>query len=138
METLEEVHARHGRLWHVNCHSTTSISAPNSPEGKAGVRRADFILGDRDGTTCDPAFTAFVGEALSSYGYGVKFNDPFKGVELVRAYSDPASACHSIQIEINRTLYMDEDTLVPHEGYAELKANITRMIEAICEYAART
>ena len=137
-ETLDEVYGRHGHIWHVNCHSTTSISAPNSPEGKSGVRRADFILGDRDGTTCDPAFTAFVGDALSSYGYAVKFNDPFKGVELVRAYSDPASARHSIQIEINRTLYMDEDTLVPHEGYAELKANITRMIEAICEYAART
>ncbi len=137
-EVLDEVYARHGHIWHVNCHSTTSISAPNSPEGKAGVRRADFILGDRDGTCCDPAFTAFVQDVLMGMGYEVKLNDPFKGVELVRAYSDPANARHSIQIEINRTLYMDEETLVPHEGYAELKANVTRMIEAICEYATRT
>jgi N-formylglutamate deformylase len=136
-ETLDDVHRRHGRLWHIDCHSTTSVSTENSPEGRAGVARADFILGDRDGTACDPAFTAFVKDVLSEMGYTVKLNDPFKGVELVRAYSDPAANRHSLQVEINRVLYMDENTLVPHEGYAKLKANVTRMIEAICNHARK-
>ena len=134
-ETLDDVHRRHGRVWHIDCHSMTSVSTENSPEGRAGVVRADFILGDRDGTACEPAFTTFVKNVLAEMGYTVKLNDPFKGVELVRAYSDPAANRHSLQVELNRTLYMDENTLVPHEGYAKLKANVTRMIEAICNHA---
>ena len=136
-ETLDDVHRRHRRFWHIDCHSTTSVSSENSPEGRAGIARADFILGDRDGTACDPAFTAFVKDVLTEMGYTVKLNDPFKGVELVRAYSDPAANRHSLQVEINRILYMDENTLVPHEGYAKLKANVTRMIEAICNHARK-
>ncbi len=57
------------------------------------------MLGDRDGTTCEPEFTQFVADTLEGMGYGVKINDPYKGVELVRAFSDPkaqdATACRS-------------------------------------------
>ena len=48
---------------------------------------------------------------LAGMGYRVKVNDPYKGVELVRAYSDPKAGRHSLQIEINKRLYMDEATL---------------------------
>ena len=76
-----------------------------------GRPRADIVLGDRDGTTCAPEFTAFVRDVLAGHGYDVKVNDPFKGVELVRAYADPAGGRHSLQLEINKRLYMDTATL---------------------------
>ncbi len=44
-------------------------------------------------------------------GYSVAINDPYKGVEIVRKHGRPAAGRHSLQIELNRRLYMDEATL---------------------------
>lgn len=79
--------------------------------GGPGIARAALVLGDRDGTACAPEFTAFVRDVLSGFGYDVKCNEPFKGAELVRAYADPAAGRHSLQIEINKRLYMDPVSL---------------------------
>jgi len=67
-------------------------------------------------------------------GYAVKVNDPYKGVELVRAYSDPARGRHSLQVEINKRLYMDEERCVPKEGFATLQSNLTSLVEAIQDF----
>jgi N-formylglutamate amidohydrolase len=112
-----------------------AVSSVISEEGP-GKPRADFVLGDRDGTTCEPAFTAFVAGALSDMGYDVKVNDPYKGVELVRAFSDPAVGRHSLQVEVNRRLYMDERTGEKSPGFARLARDIERLVKAICAYAS--
>jgi N-formylglutamate amidohydrolase len=135
-ELIESAHARHGRVYHLNCHSMPSVAGPQG-EGGAGRLRADFVLGDRDGTTCDPAFTDFVRSVLASLGYAVAVNDPYKGVELVRAYSNPARGRHSLQVEINKRLYMDEATRQPAAGFAALQANLLHLVEAVLDYAGR-
>jgi N-formylglutamate deformylase len=135
-DTINTTHKHYGAVWHIDCHSMPATSSIISEEGP-GVARADFVLGDRDGTTCNPEFTSFVAIVLKEMGYDVKINDPYKGVELVRAYSDPAEHKHSLQIEINRKLYMNEDTREPNEGFAKLKENITHLIEEIGAYAAK-
>jgi len=89
------------------------------------------VLGDRDGTTCDPGFTEFVRAALAGMGYRVKVNDPYKGVELVRAYSDPKAGRHSLQVEINKKLYMDEATLARSAGFGILQKNLSVLLTEI-------
>jgi N-formylglutamate amidohydrolase len=133
-EMLDNAHSRFGVVFHVNCHSMNAVSGKMG-EGGAGLVRADFVLGDRDGTSCEPGFTRFVQSTLAGFGYDVRVNDPYKGVELVRAYSDPARGRHSLQIEINKRLYMDADGRSKGPGYAPLRTNLTRMIEAIRDYA---
>ena len=135
-EAINNAHKHYGAVWHVNCHSMPAMSSVISEEGP-GVARADFVLGDRDGTTCHPEFTSFVAIVLKDMGYDVRVNDPYKGVELVRAYSDPAENKHSLQIEVNRRLYMNEDTREPNAGYEKLRENITHLIEEIAAYAAK-
>jgi N-formylglutamate deformylase len=130
---LDETHARFGVVYHINCHSMPAVSGKQGEEGE-GRPRAEFVLGDRDGTTCDPAFTEFVRATLAAMGYEVAVNDPYKGVELVRAFSDPSRRRHSLQLEINKKLYMDEATRTRHEGFAPLQANLTRLVEAISDY----
>lgn len=136
-EQLDAGHAKHGVVYHINCHSMNAVSGVMG-EGGAGRKRADFVLGDRDGTTCDPAFTDFVRSVLESMGYNVKVNDPYKGVELVRAFGDPRAGRHSLQIEINKRLYMDEDTRRKHAGFETLQKHLMQMVEAILDYAKRT
>jgi N-formylglutamate deformylase len=129
-ETLDATHRRFGRVYHINCHSMHSIAGKQSDDGKGSVR-PDFVLGDRDGSTCEPRFTELVRATLLGMGYKVTLNDPYKGVELVRAYSDPRAARHSLQIEINRRLYMDEDTLSKNAGFVRLQKNLGELLRTV-------
>ncbi|HEY4637523.1 MAG TPA: N-formylglutamate amidohydrolase, partial [Burkholderiales bacterium] len=131
----DAAHRRFGRVLHINCHSMRSVAGKQSEEGEGSVR-ADFVLGDRDGTTCDPRFTEFVRATLAGMGYAVKVNDPYKGVELVRAYSDPKTGRHSLQIEINKRLYMDESTLAKTAGFQRLQASLGELLREILKAVA--
>jgi len=135
-DALDEAHEHFGAVWHINCHSMPALSGRISEEGP-GKPRADFVLGDRDGTTCEPAFTELAAKTLRAMGYDVKVNDPYKGVELVRAFSDPAANRHSLQVEVNRKLYMDERTREKSAGFEKLRADIGRLLEAVAAYATQ-
>jgi N-formylglutamate deformylase len=133
-DAIDAAHEHFGAVWHLNLHSMPAVSGSISEEGP-GKPRADFVLGDRDGTTCDAEFTGTVAEALRGMGYEVKVNDPYKGVELVRAFSDPKAGRHSLQIEVNRRLYMDERTREKSAGFEALRGNLDRLLEKVSAYA---
>ena len=120
---IDQAHASFGVVYHINCHSMNSVAGPMG-EGGAGTPRPDFVLGDRDGTTCDPAFTEFVRATLAATGHSVSVNDPYKGVELVKAYSRPIAGRHSLQLEINKRLYMDEAKRERNAGFAPLQRKL--------------
>ncbi|WP_274425253.1 N-formylglutamate amidohydrolase [Chelativorans sp. YIM 93263] len=130
---LDEAHRRWGVAWHINCHSMTGSGNALSPD--PGKPRPAFVLGDRDGTSCAPEFTAFVASVLEEMDYSVTTNDPYKGAELVLRHGRPAEGRHSLQIEINRDLYMDPETLEKNDGFPALRACLGRLAERICGYA---
>lgn len=129
---IERAHARHGYSIHLNCHSMPSVAGPFATE-RPGVVHPDFVIGDRDGTSADPRLSRLVCEHLRAQGYEVAHNDPYKGVELVRRYGDPAGHRHSIQVEINRKLYMDEATLAPHDGFEPLRRDLRALVERLLD-----
>lgn len=131
---LMRQHSQHGQVWHLNCHSMPSTSSPYIP-GRAGTR-ADFVLGDRDGTTCERAFILFARETLEEMGYNVRLNDPYRGAELVRAYSAPNLGRHSLQIEINRALYLDEFAIEKGRGFDALKDSLTQLLKTLSGYVS--
>jgi len=132
-DAIDEASARFGAVWHINCHSMPSSRGPRGPV--RGWERADFVLGDRDGTTCGIGFRSMIQGTLERLGYDVRINDPYKGVELVRRFGMPGIGRHSLQIEVNRRLYMNEETLERTAGFAELKRNIDSLVQAIAAYA---
>ena len=134
-DALDEVHAHFGVVYHLDLHSMPALSSIVSEEGP-GKPRADFVLGDRDGTTCEPQFTQHVAEALRGMGYDVKVNDPYKGVELVRAFSDPEGGRHSLQVEVNRRLYMDEASRQKSSGFDKLRHDLTHLLEHVAAWTA--
>jgi N-formylglutamate amidohydrolase len=70
-------------------------------------------------------------QVLTAMGYRVTVNDPYKGVELIRAYSDPKAGRHSLQIEINKRLYMDENTLQKNAGFSALQKNLGELLRVL-------
>jgi N-formylglutamate amidohydrolase len=130
-ETCDRLHGKFGAVWHINCHSMPSYgNRRNGAKGEHG----DFVLGDRDGTTCDPEFTNFVAGFLRGLGYEVRVNDGYKGVEIVRRHGRPAEGRHSLQIEVDRALYMDQKTLEKLAGFDRLRADLARLVEAVTRY----
>ena len=136
-ERIDATHARFGVSVHLDCHSMNAVAGAGGV-GSAGEIRADVVLGDRDGTSCDPALTQRVREVLAGMGYDVRVNDPYKGVELVRAYADPAAGRHSLQIELNKRLYMDEATRSRHGGFEALQGNLLVLVDALLEFVRST
>jgi N-formylglutamate amidohydrolase len=130
---IDETHRRFGTVWHLNCQSMPAMGNAASEDGP--VPRAEIVLGDRDGTTCEAGFTACVAGELRDMGYEVKINEPYKGVELVRRYSDPARGRHSLQLEVNRKLYMDEARIEKSAGFTQVQTDLGKLCSAICRYA---
>ncbi|MES5047474.1 N-formylglutamate amidohydrolase [Rhizobium nepotum] len=123
---LDKTYDTFGRVYHINCHSMPAVGHVLSPD-PAGTIRKDIVVGDYDGASSEPEFVQLVVSTLESFGYSVSRNVPFRGAELVSAYSAPAKNRHSIQIELNRKLYMDEVTREKNAGYGELKANLGKL-----------
>lgn len=134
---IDAAHSRHGYSIHINCHSMPAV-ASQFATGFPGMVHADFVVGDRDGTTADPALSGKICEFLRSLGYDVAYNHPYKGVELVRRYGDPSGNRHGIQVEVNRRLYMDEKTLQPTAGFDRLRSDLKRMVAMLLETDPRS
>ncbi len=135
---IHEAHYNFGQSWHINCHSMPSSSAyPRQAIGFIGnsAKQADFVLGDRDGRACACEFTHALRDTIKDLGYNVTINDPYKGVELVARYSEPTRGRHSLQLEINRALYMDEQTGTKNSNYNALQNDIEKIIEFCTTHA---
>ena len=132
-QVAETILARWGRRWHINCHSMYSEAFAETLE-RRDVPAEDIVLGSRDGTCCGPEFVAVIGDAFRAEGLSVAVNKTFKGVELVRKLGDPAAGCHSLQIEIDRRLYMDEWAIEKNSGFDELHAAVSRVVAAAAAY----
>lgn len=119
------------------CYLIDAHSMPDRGGENRGTGRPDFVLGDRQGTSCDPAFTRRVRDLLQEKGFSVALNDPYKGMEIVRRYGQPQAGRHALQLEINRRLYMNEETLTPHEGFFRLQRALGEFFHALARELMR-
>ena len=129
-DAIATAHARHGKVIHLNCHSMPSVAHTYSTEHPFETH-ADFVLGDRDGTSANPALTHWIEVFLNSCGYTVSVNHPYKGVEIVRRHGRPLERCHSIQLEVNRRLYMNEATFDRRPEFEQVRAILRELVERL-------
>lgn len=131
--TLAAAQTRFGQVWHINCHSMKPLGRARN--GAPAPIREDFVLGDLDGQSCDPAFTDFVATTLRELGYGVAINRPFRGAEIVTRHGAPGQGRHSLQIEVNRRLYLDEQAVATHAGFDRLRDDLRLLLRRTADYA---
>ncbi len=133
---IDAAHTRHGFSIHINCHSMPAISSSHATDFP-GLVHADFVIGNRDNTTSSEGLVIFIQEQLAQHGYDVAINHPYKGVELVRRYGKPEQHRHSVQLEINRNLYMDENTLAMHAGFDVLQGHLQTLVQKLLAFDPR-
>ena len=132
---IDETRVAHGRVWHVNWHSMKSVGNAMTPDG-AVERRVDFVVSDVEGRSAAREVTDCVVSALRDLGYRVGVNDPYKGGEIVKRIGVPESGVHSIQVEVNRALYLDESRVEKAVGFAPLGLDLERVTRRLVAAAS--
>ena len=125
---LAKAIARFGHAVLVDCHSMPSASA-FSRRARNWSARADFVVGDRYGSSCSPALTHAATDFLKGRGYRVALNKPYAGGFITSHYGRPGHGLHAIQIEVNRGLYMDEVRMRKSSGFDRLRRDLTDLAE---------
>lgn len=120
---LAQTHVTFGYAILIDCHSM-----PSSIKCQSSDSRPDFVLGDRYGTSCTAELTKYAYDLLSSMGYKVSRNKPYAGGFITEHYGRPASGLHTLQIEINRGLYMDETDHLRHDGFLRLARDLSQFV----------
>lgn len=120
---------RFGACLLIDCHSMPSVGGPM--DNDRGRKRVDFVLGNCHGSACAPLVTEVAETALTGMGYAVTRNMPYSGGFTTRHYGRPAAGVHALQIEINRNLYMDEESVVRSPVMPRLVESMERLIRAL-------
>lgn len=131
---LDAAQARHGQVWHVDCHATPAVGGGLSP-GPAGTVRPDVVLGDLDGASAEAPFAAFVARVFAALGYSVALNARVGGAEILRRHGNPAGGRHSLRIDLDRRLYMDEATGARTGGFDRVAADLATVAAEIIDWA---
>ena len=131
-QALENASQQHGKRWHLNLHSM-----PSNAYERLGLPQkvlADVVLGDLRGTACSAEFTEFMAQAFKQRGYTVAINDPYVGMDLLTTHGDPENQHHSLQIELNRRLYLNEQTREPLPQFGQVQADLTSLVTDLARY----
>ena len=128
-QLLDATLARFGTAILIDCHSMPSVGGPMDSD--PGRKRVDMVLGDCYGTACAPVVIDTVEQALRRLGFTVTRNVPYAGGYTTRHYGRPRQRTHTLQIELNRALYMDEDTVTATAGLEPLRRDIGTVIGAL-------
>lgn len=129
---LDRAHQLFGLAVLIDCHSMPSVSSVSMPDQTSGQKmKADFILGDRYGTSCETVFVDTVEYELRRLGYQVTRNKPYAGGFITEHYGDAANQFHSLQIEVNRGLYMDEGTMEKAPRFAQIAEDLCHVSDQL-------
>ena len=127
-QLFTKMHRDFGTAMLIDCHSM-----PSSSGQKDERPRPEFVLGDRYGTSCVGVVAETVESTLRTLGYTVSRNKPYAGGFITEHYGNPAAGLHTIQLEINRALYMDERRYERISGFARLSSDLETVARRLGE-----
>jgi N-formylglutamate deformylase len=118
------------KVYHLDAHSMPSkgTDAHRDP----GSERPQIVVSDRDGVSCEASFKDLVIKAYESVGFQVAYNWPYKGGRITETYGKPDFGQHTLQVEMNRSLYMDEITKKKSTtNFEDVQKRVTRALATI-------
>jgi N-formylglutamate amidohydrolase len=119
---VEETRARFGMAIVIDCHSMPSAAAV-----------PDIVLGDRYGASSTPALTRHADACFQLQGFRVVRNTPYAGGYTTLLHGRRDRDVHALQVEINRTLYLEEDRILRGAYFEQVHARVTA---ALTEFLA--
>lgn len=128
---VDETRRRFGYCLLIDCHSMPSGGAAVGPKSGGVMPDVDFVLGDNYGGSCASHVTETATAWLRTAGYQVTRNAPYAGGFTTRHYGKPHTGVHALQVEINRSLYMNEARLIRNRRLPGLAAEMAELVGAL-------
>jgi N-formylglutamate amidohydrolase len=123
---INKAHQAFGTVVVMDCHSMPSIGVSRDEP-----RRPDIVIGDRYGTSCAPLLPDMVEKTMRALGYSVGRNKPYAGGFITEHYGNPASGLHTVQLELNRAIYMDERRRERGPRFAQIAMDFAALADAL-------
>jgi N-formylglutamate deformylase len=136
-DLLSTTHKTHGQILHLNMHSMSHRVFGETPAERLHHEK-DIVIGDRNGSSCDPELSHRMIRLFVERGYRVGYNNPYKGAEIVKRYGAPGRGINSVQIEINKSLYVFERALVLKPVARKLRADLVAVITQLQAHLGRS
>ena len=121
IERLDSLLALHGQALLLDCHSM-----PSRPDSQA-----DIVIGDRHGTSCSSWVSAEAARIVRAAGFRAALNEPYAGGAIVARHGRPRVGVHALQLEIDRSLYLDRDGRTAGAGFDRIAALIESLAKAL-------
>jgi N-formylglutamate amidohydrolase len=100
-----------------------------------GEREPRIVLGDRFGRTAASRFVHRLEAEAQAFAIPHALNTPYSGGHILERHGAPSSGMHAIQVEIDRSLYLDARLDAPGPGLARIAAMLHAMIAALDDEA---
>lgn len=123
---MRAARAAHGHAILLDLHSMPPLPPPG-----AGLPAPGIVLGDRFGRSASTRLVTLAADVAAAHDILAGQNHPYAGAHLIERHGRPDQAMHAIQLEIDRTLYLDATLDRPGPGLARIRALVTRMAEAL-------
>ena len=129
-QLVEETEDAFGGYLLVDCHSM-----PSAAGSTRGQNSADIVLGDCHGASCARRIIEAASGFLFDRGFVVAINSPYAGGFTTGSYGCPRAHRHALQIEINRALYMDEQSYRRKPHFFRLVKDMSDLVERLGQAA---
>ncbi len=126
---LSAAHARFGIAVLLDLHSMPPLGGP------APTR---IVIGDRFGKACAARFSGRIDAVVRGEGVQVAANHPYAGGHILEAHGRPRAGVHAVQLEIDRSLYLDAALDQPGPGLPQVAALVRAIIDALADEALGT
>ncbi|WP_435531739.1 N-formylglutamate amidohydrolase [Stagnihabitans tardus] len=131
---LAQTHRRFGEAILLDCHSMPHEAIES--HARPGQPLPEVVLGDRFGAAADRGLVDQIEEIFRSEGFRTARNSPFAGAYIAQTYGHPVSRKHVVQIEIDRSLYLDERRVEPLPAFSAFCLRMARVTEKLVQIGA--
>ena len=128
-DLLRRASATFGKAVLFDCHSMPSDALRAAPKVRGAL--PDVVLGDRFGASAAREITAQTQEIFQDAGFRVARNAPFAGGYITQRYGRPSRNVHAVQIEIDRSLYMDQKCIEPLPEFDEVRDTLFGVVQRL-------
>ena len=133
-QLLARAHDRFGYSLLIDMHSMPHDAVAHLGNSNKSI---EVVLGDRYGASADTALGDLIEKAFENYGFCVSRNVPFAGAYITQHYGQPGQSKHVVQVEIDRTLYLDEGSVSPSENFEVMKTRLSNVLFEVIEQTVK-
>lgn len=127
--TLKQIHAKFGVALLLDLHSMPPIR--NFQHGAA----PQFVIGDRFGKSADSKYAELLTQQIRLHGFHAALNHPYAGDYILRRHARRGANVHAIQLEVDRSLYLDAALREPGPGLSRITQLIATLTQALADEA---